>query len=171
MPVGGAQLRDRRRRSRAARAAADGDRDRQRALRGHRRYRADGREIRTGRLDRALHAVPLRRVEEQAVLRRLALGRGIPRFGLEPALLPETSMDKIKGAMLLAAGRVCLLCAAAAWALPQETSAQAYPSRMVVPFPPGGPSDTLGRILAQKFTERWGQTVIVDNRPGGNTLI
>lgn len=76
--------------------------------------------------------------------------------------------------MLLAAGRVCLLCAAAAWALPQETSAQAYPShpvRMVVPFPPGGPSDTLARILAQKITERWGQTVVVDNRPGGNTLI
>src|SRR5439155_13667188 len=41
----------------------NGDRDRQRALRGHRRHRAHGREVRAGRLDRTLHAVPLRRAE------------------------------------------------------------------------------------------------------------
>src|SRR6266513_50837 len=98
MPVRGAQLRDRRSRSRAARAPADGHRDRQRALRGHGRHRAPGREVRPGRLDRALHAVPLRRVEEQTLLRRLALGRGIPRSGLE-LLSPFSSgdlMDTIK---------------------------------------------------------------------------
>jgi len=45
----------------------------------------------------------------------------------------------------------------------------AYPSkaiRMIVPFPAGGTADTLARITAQKLTERWGQQVIVDNRPG-----
>src|SRR3954468_356828 len=43
--------------------------------------------------------------------------------------------------------------------------------RIVVPYPPGGFNDTLGRIVAQKFTERWGQPAVVENRPGGGTLI
>ncbi len=52
--------------------------------------------------------------------------------------------------------------------------AQGYPSKpikIVVPYPPGGFNDTLGRILAAKFTEAWGQPALVDNKPGANTLI
>ena len=48
-------------------------------------------------------------------------------------------------------------------------AAQNYPAksvRMILPFPPGGPSDILGRALAQKLTEQMGQQVITDNRPG-----
>jgi tripartite-type tricarboxylate transporter receptor subunit TctC len=41
----------------------------------------------------------------------------------------------------------------------------------VVPFPPGGPTDVVARILAQKLTQSWGQQTIVENRPGGNTII
>ena len=44
-----------------------------------------------------------------------------------------------------------------------------YPNkaiRMIVPFPAGGTADTLARITGQKLTERWGQQVVVDNRPG-----
>lgn len=47
--------------------------------------------------------------------------------------------------------------------------AQAYPAkplRLILPFPPGGPSDILGRALAQKLSEQLGQNVVPDNRPG-----
>ncbi len=53
-------------------------------------------------------------------------------------------------------------------ALPQA-QAQSYPSkpiRFVLPFPPGGGTDILGRILAQKLSENIGQNVIPENRPG-----
>jgi tripartite-type tricarboxylate transporter receptor subunit TctC len=52
--------------------------------------------------------------------------------------------------------------------------AEGYPSkaiRVIVPYPPGGFNDTLARTLGQKLTEKWGQPVIVDNRPGGGTTI
>jgi tripartite-type tricarboxylate transporter receptor subunit TctC len=63
---------------------------------------------------------------------------------------------------------------ALACALSLAAFAQAYPSkpiRIVVPYPPGGFNDTLGRTLAAKFTEAWGQPAVVENKPGGNTLI
>jgi tripartite-type tricarboxylate transporter receptor subunit TctC len=44
-----------------------------------------------------------------------------------------------------------------------------YPSkviRMILPFPPGGPTDILGRVVGQKLTESLGQPVVIDNRPG-----
>ena len=58
--------------------------------------------------------------------------------------------------------------------VPAAAFAQAYPSRAVrllVPFPPGGPADILGRIIGQKMSESFGQQVLVDNRPGANTII
>ena len=52
--------------------------------------------------------------------------------------------------------------------------AQAWPEkpvRMVIPFPPGGTLDKIGRMLAQRLQEQFGQTFIVDNKPGGNGVI
>ena len=45
------------------------------------------------------------------------------------------------------------------------------PIRIVVPFTPGGSNDLLGRVLAQKLNEAWGQPMIIDNRPGAGSTI
>ncbi len=61
-------------------------------------------------------------------------------------------------------------CAVAALAAP-AAQAQAYPAKpitMVIPFPPGGPTDLVARLLAQKMTAQMGQSVVVDNKPGAN---
>jgi tripartite-type tricarboxylate transporter receptor subunit TctC len=52
--------------------------------------------------------------------------------------------------------------------------AQAWPARpvrVIIPFPPGGTLDTVGRLLAQKLGDQFGQSFIVDNKPGGNGTI
>lgn len=52
--------------------------------------------------------------------------------------------------------------------------AQDYPKgvvKLVVPFPPGGPTDVVGRLMAQKLSEAWNGSVIVENRPGAGTSI
>jgi tripartite-type tricarboxylate transporter receptor subunit TctC len=49
-----------------------------------------------------------------------------------------------------------------------------YPTRaihFITPFPPGGSLDPLTRMTAQKLSEKWGQPAVVENRPGGNTII
>lgn len=52
--------------------------------------------------------------------------------------------------------------------------AQNYPTRtvrVIIPFPPGGTLDTLGRAVAQKLSEQMGQTFVIENKPGGNGTI
>src|SRR4029077_15942504 len=76
----------------------------------------------------------------------------------------ETTMRAIRSVAWLLATSVAL-------AAPALADFPAKTIRIVVPYTPGGFNDTLGRIVAQKFTDDWGVTAVVENRPGGGTLI
>ena len=55
-----------------------------------------------------------------------------------------------------------------------QERADVFPTRaikIVVPFPAGGPSDVLARMIGQKMSEDWGQPVVIENRPGANTVL
>ena len=72
--------------------------------------------------------------------------------------------------------RTWLMAALASVLLPaaafgQETSYPTKPVTIIVPAAPGGVTDALGRTLAQRFTDAWGQQVIVENKPGANNQI
>jgi tripartite-type tricarboxylate transporter receptor subunit TctC len=66
----------------------------------------------------------------------------------------------MRGVFLLAAALFAGCCAA------QPSAFPAKPLRFVIGFTPGGPSDILARAVGQKLGERWGQQVVVENRPG-----
>jgi tripartite-type tricarboxylate transporter receptor subunit TctC len=68
------------------------------------------------------------------------------------------------------ASLICLFASTAHAAAPAET----YPAktiRYVIPFPPGGITDLMARTIAQKTSDAWKQSVVIDNRPGGNALM
>jgi tripartite-type tricarboxylate transporter receptor subunit TctC len=68
---------------------------------------------------------------------------------------------------------IALICSAALWlaaTLPASAQSDSYPSRpitIIVPFPPGGSSDTVTRIVAQKLADNLKTSVVIDNRGGG----
>jgi tripartite-type tricarboxylate transporter receptor subunit TctC len=78
----------------------------------------------------------------------------------------ERSTQKLRRAALLAPA--ALLCATAVFTSPAraDSSYPNKPIRIVVPFSPGGATDTLARLFGQKLSESWGQPVLVENRPG-----
>jgi tripartite-type tricarboxylate transporter receptor subunit TctC len=79
-------------------------------------------------------------------------------------------MNKLLKTLAVAAIALCAVAAAPAFAQAQAK----YPTqqvRVVVPFPPGGSTDALARLISEKLAARWKQTVIVENRPGANTML
>lgn len=55
-----------------------------------------------------------------------------------------------------------------------QTAAESYPNRpvrLIVPFPAGGPTDVLARVLGQDMSDRWGQGVVIENRPGAGSAV
>jgi tripartite-type tricarboxylate transporter receptor subunit TctC len=84
--------------------------------------------------------------------------------------IPQTGSVSVTPSIGLAFAVV--FAALAGWAFP--AAAQDYPSRtvtIIVPYPAGGPTDQLARVLAPKFSEQLGQNVIVENVSGGATTI
>ena len=81
------------------------------------------------------------------------------------AQIEKPLSSPITARRFLYAGLLACLCAAAQAQYPSR------PIRLVVPYPPGGPTDFVGRAVAAKLTELLGQQIVVDNRPGAATVI
>jgi tripartite-type tricarboxylate transporter receptor subunit TctC len=77
-------------------------------------------------------------------------------------------MKNLLKALAVTTLAVCAVATAPAFAQPKFPTQQV---RIVVPFPPGGSTDALARLIGEKLAARWKQTVIIDNRPGGNTML
>jgi tripartite-type tricarboxylate transporter receptor subunit TctC len=70
--------------------------------------------------------------------------------------------------------RFALLLVIALLVAPASTFAQTWPAktvRVIIPYPPGGGAEAAARFLASHFTQAFGQSFVIDNRPGGNTVI
>jgi tripartite-type tricarboxylate transporter receptor subunit TctC len=68
----------------------------------------------------------------------------------------------------------CIAVAALGLSAGASHAAEAYPSkpgRLILPFGPGASTDIIGRMFAQRFSEAWGQTLVVDNRPGAGGIV
>src|SRR5438093_7819010 len=72
----------------------------------------------------------------------------------------------MRNLVTLLAGATLAMWTAACWPQTGAPSFPARPVRMVVGFPPGGGTDIIARLVAQKLTERWGRSVVVENRAG-----
>ena len=75
---------------------------------------------------------------------------------------------RLRGAVALT-----VVCAAGVWlqAAPATAAYPERPIRIIVPFPPGGASDVIARMFAEKFTQSWGVNAVVDNRTGATGII
>lgn len=82
--------------------------------------------------------------------------------------MPAPTHLSRRRAALLALGGASL---AFPWSLARAQAWPSKPIRLVVPFAPGGASDTIARLISDQLPRRLGQAVIIDNKPGGSTII
>ena len=67
--------------------------------------------------------------------------------------------------------RLLLLAACAVWTAVHGQAYPAKPIHVIVGFPPGGGNDIIARMVGAKMQESWGQPVVIDNKPGANSII
>src|SRR4051794_2683964 len=93
------------------------------------------------------------------------------------SLLPPMPQRSSRGAMgkSIRGAQAALIAAGLSLVFLNVSTAQTdYPSKVIkfiVPFPAGGPPDAIARVIAQHLHGRLGQSVIIENRPGGGTTI
>src|SRR3712207_4564055 len=73
--------------------------------------------------------------------------------------------------LLLGAAAVGALTAPGVVRAQGEAWSPGRPIRLVVPYPPGGATDILARLVAQRLGDRFGQSIVIDNRPGANGIV
>ena len=81
---------------------------------------------------------------------------------------------RLQHAGLALPGLILVACAALlphSFAQAQTTDFPKSPVKIIIPFPPGGPTDTVARMIGGKLQEIWGQPVVLDYKPGGGTVI
>src|SRR5262245_7613621 len=91
------------------------------------------------------------------------------RSGSEPPSRARTARDSCGRNHMIGAMRMGACFAFVAFAA--TATAQSFPSgpvKLIVPVPAGGVTDVMARVVGQRLQGMWGQTVVVENRPGGN---
>src|SRR5690349_22672164 len=81
------------------------------------------------------------------------------------------STTRAAAALAILIGAAAAAGDSAAWAAGPADDYPNRPVRMIVPFPPGGSTDNVGRVVAQRLQEVMGQPFVIDNRPGAGAAI
>jgi tripartite-type tricarboxylate transporter receptor subunit TctC len=87
--------------------------------------------------------------------------------------MSTVGLSRIRGLVRALAGAIAVLALMGAWA-PRAFSQVKYPNRpirLLVPFAPGGGVDVVARIVGQKVSEKIGQTILVESKPGGGGAV
>lgn len=87
------------------------------------------------------------------------------------AEIVDLRRSRRRRSILLACGCIAALGSAGVFAAAAEHAFPSRPIRFIVPFSPGGSTDSLARLVAQKMSEHWGQPVVIENRTGASGIL